>query len=196
MTVATIKANRAKWPPEVQTRVRELHAGGLTDRGIYDRMADVFPRGPHGFRQLVEYRRRLGLTVNLRDSACRAAVIRRAVVDGFAEAARGLAARWGLPPDLTPTQVAAVLALTKGPMTAGQIKAACGSASAWPMTVDHGRRGGRKTTVIGDLASRGLVARVHVAGGKRLFLLTAACMEMLRAAAERQTAEATHAGGQ
>jgi hypothetical protein len=184
------------WPDDVLDRVRALHAEGLTDSGIAGRMAGVFAAGVAGRLQVRHVRLRLGLPANRGTEAYRAA--RRAGVrrqhatlgidnpnDLRRRAHRRFAERYNLPPDLRPAQVRMVLALTGGPLTLPELKAAIGVRPGAGLLHNAAR-----TTYQADLCNRGLLARIPTgiggsARGPRVrYVLTVAALDMLAANAE------------
>lgn len=179
----------ARHPPAVYARVRDLHGRGLNDRQIAAAMADLLPGGNRRER-VTAIRRRLGLPrveqtpEQLRDLGRRTNAAQRAAgVNPRDRAFARLAARYGLPPDTPPRAVEIVLCLAGGPKTRADIATATGKDPI-------GQWNALKTSYLGGLARRGLVAATKAPGatnrGPRvLYLLTAAAMEMLSAAAAR-----------
>jgi hypothetical protein len=180
--------SQVRHPPEVFERVRQLHARGLNDRQIAAAMADLLP-GPNARERVTAIRRRrLGLPKveqtpeQLRELGRRTNAAQRAAgVNARDQAFARLATRYGLPPDTPPRAVEIVLCLAGGPKTRADIRAATGRDP-----VDLWNRLG--TSYLGGLVRRGLVAATKAPGatsrGPRvLYLLTAAGMEALSAAA-------------
>lgn len=101
------------------------------------------------------------------------------------EDAAALAARYGLPADLHPLQVRALVALAAGPRSPESLARACGVNAARGYRAFNADR----VNLLSDLARRGLVAKVQESRGWRagrvpaVYLLTAAAMDMLGAAA-------------
>ena len=102
----------AAWTPEVRRRVAEMNRAGATDAEIVAAMPGLFKS-----RRQVNHLRRDGLQLPgrwaaLLDEARGAKAERRAEFAG----------RYGLPPDLSPTQVAVVVVLAGGPRTTAELK--------------------------------------------------------------------------
>lgn len=102
--------------------------------------------------------------------------------------AADLAVRYGLPADLHPLQVRAVIVLTGGPRAAADIAAACGlSADRGYRAFNAGAPFGNKN-LLSDLCRRGLAAKVQASHGGRsgrgaaVYLLTGETMARLEAA--------------
>lgn len=170
-------------------RVRRLWEEGRTDAAIARELGT-------DRKTVAGYRRRLGLPprwtlaelMRQRHAAGMLAVRDAAVAARRAE----LPARYGLPADLAPVQVAVVLALAGGPLTAAALADRCGRAARPCHPTPFHRFGNRSVggkNYLTDLRRRGLVAfvRRHKPKGSGpgradgLFLLTAAAMDLLTA---------------
>lgn len=170
-------------------RVRRLWEEGRTDAAIARELGT-------DRKTVAGYRRRLGLPARWTP----AVTIRRSLAGGMLAARdeanrrrrEGLATRYGLPADLAPVQVAVVLALAGGPLTAAALADRCGRAARPCHRTPFHRFGNRSVggkNYLTDLRRRGLVAfvRRHKPKGHGpgradgLFLLTAAAMDLLTA---------------
>lgn len=179
-------------PPLLADRlpaVRRLWEAGLTDRAIARELGT-------DRKTARKYRLRLGLPVrwtpaDLMRQRHAAGVL--AVRDAAVAARRAdLAARYGLPADLPPAQVEAVLALAAGPLTADALADRCGRARR-PCHRSGYARFGCPTAAgknhLTALRRRGLVAYLARCRGKGngggrgvgVYLLTAAAMDLLTA---------------
>lgn len=182
----------ARHPPAVYARVRELHGRGLNDRQIAAAMTGRFPgfNGRNDRERVTAVRRRLRLprveqTPEERRAMGKAGRDKQMAtgVNPRDGAFARLATRYGLPPDTPPRAVEIVLCLAGGPKSRADIKAATGKdpIDQWNALT---------TSYLGGLIRRGLVAATKAPGatnrGPRvLYLLTAAGMEALSAAAAR-----------
>lgn len=96
-----------------------------------------------------------------------------------------LAARYGLPPGLTPRQVQIVLALARGPLTREEIADAIGATGSRARFFGVGTsRHGRRSSLLTDLAGRGLVfvlPRVIPGAGRKpnVYALTPLALSLL-----------------
>lgn len=175
--------------------VRRFWEAGLNDGEIADRLG--WDRGT-----VRKNRRLAGLPVRYTP----AEQIRRQGLAGLirrrneANAARRseLAGRYGLPGDLAPTQVLAVVALAAGPLTAGELADRCGRSDRPCHRTPFHRfqcptaAGGNHLT---ELRRRGLVAYVPrnrgdgggSGRGAGVYLLTAAAMDQLARARAKET---------
>lgn len=112
----------------------------------------------------------------------------------WARGNRDLAARYGLPPDLYPTQVRILLALAGEPKTVPELLAATGRAARRDRVAIHAFNYARVagSNYLTALRRRGLVARVPTnrgaangsGAGPGLYLLTALAMSLLTAPKE------------
>lgn len=177
---------------EVRDRVRALHAEGRSNSAIAAAMADVF-RGRDPREQVTNLLQRMGLRANPDpDSVGRTRAALRAKY-GVENPGKlrivqrgGLAARYGLPEDLYPHQVAILLLLVGGPRSNEQILTQLG--------IRHNsvrRADGKRSSLTGDLVRRGLIA--HVPGPDRsagVYMLTGAALAALASAPAGPAAEA------
>ena len=182
--------------------IRRLHADGLTDRQI---AASVGA----GVQTVRTARKRAGLTANngrldpvYREAmslAVKAAQGRAGPVKATAVLAakrERLASRYGLPPDLTPTEVVIVVTLSAGPMTTEALADACGRhpAGARPqyLRFHSDRCDGRN--YLTQLRRRGLIESASTQGGgrvgargKAVYFLTPHCLDLLASATTDDT---------
>lgn len=160
-------------------RVKLLHAAGLSNRDIAREMGLSYPwKDPE--TQIYCFLKRRGLASRRNPPEVTADLRRESAARAWAsygQACGDLAARYGLPRDLSPRQVQIVAILSGGPMTGLQVRRAMGSSASL-----H-REGGHES--MGGLIRRGLIAYVRGEhAGRRgprpgAFFLTARAMEML-----------------
>ncbi len=177
--------------------LRRLHAAGLTDRQMAERMAvgldavrsarQRFRLKPHDGRACPDYRRRLGDAVRAAHAAAGnagPAKARRLKAERRAE----LATRYGLPADLKPVQVAVLVALSGGPLVIGELADVCGQRPAFVKDFDRFNHSGvRGKNYLTNLRQRGLVASVRYDRRRdAVYTLTAACMDLLSGAGRDQ----------
>lgn len=105
--------------------------------------------------------------------------------------AAALAGRYGLPADLHPLQVRAVVALAGGPRSVAELAAACGKSAArgYRAFNSRGATRGSGVNLLSDLCRRGLAAKVQASRGGRsgraaaTYVLTGEAMARLESAA-------------
>jgi len=164
----------AEWPAEIVTRVRALHAEGLTDPQIAVRMADVFRPGEDGRLQARNLRKRLGLPMNVEgvNEARRRGVRTQYAKLGISCGGelrslgyRQFAARQGWPDDLPPRCVQILNLLCEhGPMTARELAGHMGldvsgrTCAQLLKCSAHSKLSKGHGTYTGVLLARGLIA--------------------------------------
>ena len=179
------------WPAAVLERFRALHARGLSDRQITERMRDVVHPGERGLNQVRSMRKRLSIPPNADPESGRRGSRKQMATMGLdhptqlrAHAHRRFAAQYGLPEELRPRQVQIILCLISGPLTTAEIMRRCDMRS---MTLNRRRLHGTPipggtTTYLSDLAERGLATWIATTQGpknSRQWMLTGYAMELL-----------------